>query len=160
MGLYVKAYEANGAPIVLDDVNHFITTKQSCSLIKALTQSEQEKAVSWENPNLSVLQERNVPTNYKTSSPVCLIGNRWDARNADFQAIQDRALAVAFFPSAETIHMRVLELDWCDDDVCDFIGENLANIPHPSMREYYNGMLYKKITKDWQKKLVSKWETA
>jgi DNA-binding transcriptional MerR regulator len=117
LGLYVAAYEANNVPIVMDDVNHFISTKQTCSLMKALTQTENKKAVSWENPNAKVLIARDIPTRFATESPLCLIGNRWDVRNEDYAAIQDRALPVGFFPNAETIHKRVIELGWCDDDI-------------------------------------------
>jgi hypothetical protein len=158
IGLYVAAYEADNVSIVMDDVNHFIGTKQTCSLMKALTQTEDEKAVSWENPNAKVLIDRGVPTRFSTRSPMCLIGNRWDVRNEDYAAIQDRALPVGFFPNAETIHRRVIELDWCDEDIVKFIGDNLAVIPEPSMREYYIGMKYKKAKMDWQKKLMAIWE--
>jgi DNA-binding transcriptional MerR regulator len=60
LGLYCAVYDAQDAPIVLDDVNHFISTKLSCSLIKSLTQTEDEKSVSWESTS-QVLQDRNVP---------------------------------------------------------------------------------------------------
>jgi hypothetical protein len=160
MGLYVAAYEAHDIPIVLDDVNHFISTKQSCSLIKALTQTEDEKAVSWENPNSTMMDAREIPRSFTTRSPVCLIGNTWDRRNDDYMAIQDRALPVAFYPTAETIHGRVQELGWCDADVLAFIERNLANIPQPSMREYYNGMRYKRAKMDWRQKLYAIWDAA
>lgn len=158
LGLYCAVYKAGGVPIVLDDVNHFISTKISCSLIKSLTQTEEEKHVSWESTS-KILEDRNVPREFTTRSPICLIGNRWDASNDDYAAIQDRALPVAFFPSAETIHNRVIELGWCNDpEIIAFIGENLANIPQPSMREYYNAMRYKRAKMDWRKKLIGIWE--
>jgi hypothetical protein len=67
-------------------------------------------------------------------------------------------LPVAFFPSAETIHKRVIELGWCDDtEILTFIGENLTNIPQPSMREYYNAMRYKRAKMNWKEKLKNIW---
>lgn len=158
MGLYINVYEADHRPVVLDDVNHFLKNKLAVSLIKALTQTEKERGVSWESPLASVLDQRNIPRSYTTSSPICLIANMWDSSNADFAAIQDRSLPVAFFPSAETIHKRVVELGWCPTEIVDFVGDNLADIPQPSMREYYLGMTYKKAGMDWQAKLHSLWD--
>lgn len=159
MGLYCLAYEAHNRPIVLDDVNHFISDKLSCSLIKALTQTEENKAVSWENPNSKLLDIKEIPRSFTTKSPICLIGNGWNSKNNDYAAIQDRALPVAFFPDAETIHARVIELGWCkDQEIISFIGDNLATIPQPSMREYYNAMRYKRAKMDWRRKLFTIWE--
>lgn len=156
LGLYCSVFEAKGCPVVLDDVNHFLQNKLACSLLKALTQTEKTKSVSWESPT-KLLEERYVPRQYETTSPICMIGNMWDASNADFAAIQDRALPVAFFPSAETIHNRVIELGWCDTEVVDFIGRNLSEIPQPSMREYYMAQSYKGFASDWREKMLAIW---
>jgi excisionase family DNA binding protein len=158
LGLYCSVYEASGKPVVLDDVNHFLQNKIACSLIKALTQTDEVKCVSWES-TAKALEDREVPRNYTTTSPVCLIANMWDASNADYVAIQDRSLPVAFYPSAETIHARVVELGWCKDrEIVKFIADNLASIPQPSMREYYLAGCYKRANMDWRKKLFSIWE--
>ena len=157
LGLYCSVYEADGAPLVLDDINHLFKSKMACSLMKALTQTEKIRSVSWES-TAKYLEERNVPRRFETSSPICLIANQWDGADADMAAIQDRALPVAFYPSAETVHKRVLKLRWCDKDVSDFIGKHLAEIPQPSMREYYQAMAYRKAGMDWQEKLLKIWE--
>jgi len=164
LGLYCGVYKANGAPVTLDDINHFLEGNRATSLVKSLTQTRAtDKGVSWESPMMFKLLEREgVPTSYKHSSPICLIGNEWDPKNANMYAIQDRALRVAFFPTIEAIHKRTDELRrmgvWVvDDDVYNFIGNNFDKIPHPSMREYYNGMLYKKITPDWRVKMLKIW---
>jgi excisionase family DNA binding protein len=156
MGLYCAVYDAHGVPIVLDDINHLFKNKMACSLMKALTQTEKTRSVSWESTAKS-LDERNVPRQFETTSPICLIANQWSGSDADMAAIQDRALPVAFYPSAETIHKRVLELGWCDDAVSKFIGQHLAKIPQPSMREYYQGMNYRKIGMNWKGKLLKIW---
>lgn len=160
LGLYCSVFEANNAPVILDDVNHFLKNKTACSLIKALTQTEETRGVNWESP-VKALEERNVPRQYDTSSPICLIGNLWDAKNDDYLAIQDRSLPVAFYPTAETIHNRVIELGWCKDkEILDFIGDNMTVIPIPSMREYYLAVCYKKAGMDWKQKLLSIWQAS
>lgn len=157
MALYCSVYEAHSRPIVLDDVNHFLRTKQAASLIKALTQTDDTKHISWES-TIAYLQEREVPRQYTTNSKICLIGNVWNSTDADFAAVHDRAMPVAFVPSAETIHARVLELGWVGDkEITDFIGENLANIPQPTMREYYHAKQLKKFSKVWQSKMLKIW---
>lgn len=158
LGLYCAAYKANHSPIVLDDVNHFLEKPIACSLMKALTQTEQTRSISWESTT-STLDKQKVPRQFSTSSSICLIGNKWDGSDPDMAAIQDRALPVAFYPSAEAIHDRVRELGWCDKAVWKFIGKHLAKIPEPSMREYHNGMGYKKAGMQWEKKLMKVWES-
>jgi excisionase family DNA binding protein len=157
LGLYCSAYEADGAPIVLDDINHLFKNKMACSLMKALTQTEKIRSISWES-TAKALEERKVPRQFKTSSPICLIANLWNQSDADMAAIQDRALPVAFYPSADAIHQRVIELGWCDRDVSRFIGQHLSKIPQPSMREYYQAMTYRKAGMDWKQKLLKLWE--
>lgn len=156
LGLYCSVYEANGSPLVLDDINHLFKSKMACSLMKALTQTEKTRSVSWES-TAKVLEERCVPRQFETSSSICLIANQWDGADADMAAIQDRALPVAFYPSAETVHKRVIELGWCDKEICTFIGQHLAEIPQPSMREYYQAMTYRKAGMDWREKLLKIW---
>ena len=90
---------------------------------------------------------------------MCIIANKWDGTDPDMAAVQDRSLPVAFFPSAETIHERVRELKWCDVDIWEFVGENLHKIRQPSMREYANGMTYRKAGMNWREKLLRVWET-
>lgn len=157
LGLYCSVYEADGAPLVLDDINHLFKSKMACSLMKALTQTEKTRSVSWES-TAKALEERNVPRRFETSSPICLIANQWDGADADMAAIQDRALPVAFYPSAETVHKRVIDLGWCDKEICTFIGQHLAEIPQPSMREYYQAMTYRKAGMNWREKLLKIWE--
>lgn len=157
LGLYCSVYEADGAQLVLDDINHLFKSKMACSLMKALTQTEKTRSVSWES-TAKVLEERCVPRQFETSSPICLIANRWDGADADMAAIQDRALPVAFYPSAETVHKRVIDLGWCDKEIFTFIGQHLAEIPQPSMREYYQAMTYRKAGMDWREKLVKIWQ--
>lgn len=128
----------------------------ACSLLKALTQTDRIRWVSWES-TAKALEQRGVPRRFSTSSPICLTANKWDSSNPDMAAIRDRSTPVAFYPSAETIHKRVQELGWCDETIWRFIGKHLPKIPQPSMREYQNGMTYKKAGMKWQEKLLKLW---
>lgn len=156
LGLYCSMFEAANRPVVLDDVNHFLKDKLAVSLLKSLTQTDDEKCVSWES-SAKYLDDREVPREFTTKSPVCMIANMWDVTNADMAAIQDRATPVAFYPTAKTIHERVIDLGWCDWDIVDYIGEYLEHIPQPSMREYWQGMRYKEAGMNWQAKLKALW---
>lgn len=157
LALYCAVYEAQNSPVVMDDINHFLKNKTAISLIKALTQTDEVRHVSWESPT-DYLDKRHVPREFDTSSKICLIANTWDVKDADYAAVQDRALPVAFFPSPETIHNRVIELGWCDDsEILDFVGEHLSDIPQPSMREYYQARCYKRAKMDWRQKMRKVW---
>lgn len=159
LGLYCSVYEANNSPVVMDDINHFFKNKTACSLMKALTQTNKSRSVSWESTT-RVLDEREVPRRFRTSSPICMIANKWDGTDPDMAAVQDRSTPVAFYPSAEMIHERVGELGWCEKVVWQFIGKHLSKIPQPSMREYYMGMTYKKAGMKWKEKLLKLWGGA
>ena len=156
LGLYCAIYEAQNAPIVMDDINHFLKNKMACSLLKSLAQTETRKHVSWES-TASQLIQRNTPREYVTTSPICMIANQWRSNDPDMAAIQDRSIPVAFFPSAEEIHHRVIELGWCDKMIIRFVGQHLDKIPEPSMREYYNCMKYKGAGMDYKSKMLKIW---
>lgn len=156
LGLYCAVFEARNTPVVLDDVNHLFKNTMACSLVKALTQTDAERSVSWESTS-KALEDSGAPRRFTTKSPICLVGNKWNGIDPDMAAVQDRATPVAFYPSADTLHERVLELKWCDKSVTDFIGKHLAKIPQPSMREYYQAMTYMKAGMDWQRKLLKIW---
>jgi excisionase family DNA binding protein len=158
LGLYCSVYEASNSPIVLDDINHFLNNTMSCSLMKALTQTDKSRSVSWES-TARILEERDVPRQFFTTSPICMIANKWDGNDPDMAAIQDRSTPVAFYPDAETIHKRVDALGWCDAEVWQFVGKHLPIIRQPSMREYYLGMTYRKAGMKWQEKLLNLWKS-
>jgi excisionase family DNA binding protein len=58
LGLYCSVYEANCAPLVLDDINHLFKSKMACSLMKALTQTEKTRSRSWRNDRFPVDSKR------------------------------------------------------------------------------------------------------
>lgn len=156
LALYCSAYRATNTPIVLDDIDHFFKNAMACSLMKSLTQTDKTRTVSWQSTG-KVLQSQNVPAQFETSSAICLIANKWNDNDPNMAAIQDRAMPVAFFPSAETIHERVRKLGWCPTDVWEFVGKHLADIPEPSMREYRHGMDWQANKMKWQEKLLKLW---
>src|SRR5690606_19437496 len=75
LGLYCNVFEASKAPRVMDDINQLLNHKLACSLTKALTQTEPVRCVSWESTT-KVLEEKGIPNQFSTSSPVCLIANQ------------------------------------------------------------------------------------
>lgn len=157
VGLYAAVFEANNSPIVLDDTNTFLKQPEAVPLLKSLTQTEEIKSVSWQKFNKQ-LEGVSIPKQFNTSSPVCMIANMWDAKNADMDAIQDRALRVAFYPDPETVHNRVVELGWCkDSEIIEFIAANLDRIPQASMRDYFNLGLWKNAGMDWKGKALKVW---
>ncbi len=122
-----------------------------------LPETEVEKNVSWESPTQKYLEENGIPKKYSTKSPICLIGNVWSVGNADMSAIQTRALPVCFCPKKETIHDEVIKDGWADPLVIEFVEQHLADIPLLTMRDYYNGGIYKKAGFDWENKLRKIW---
>jgi excisionase family DNA binding protein len=159
VGVYCAAYTANDAPIVLDDVNHFLANRIALPLMKALTQTDEVRHVSWESP-VAELKHQGVPREYDTRSNIVFIANWWNVHNIDMEAIQSRAdLGIAFFPERHTIHEQVGRLRWCPADVYKFVERYLPSIPLYSMRTYRTAMTFKKSKRiaSWKDHCLKVW---
>lgn len=116
--IYRQAYKANTSmnhcPIVLDDVRD---DKASIQIVNAMTNAKAE--VSWEGK----LKGHKLPRSFKNLSPICLITHNAKSKYID---LADRGISVAFSPTAEIIHQRVVELDLCKDpEIMEFVGRHL-----------------------------------
>ncbi len=159
IALYCSVYEAKGRPIVLDDVVHFFDNKDAQSIVKCLCQTNKTRQVCWES-STKVLDDRAVPRCYETQSHICFIGNKWEESNVDMLAIRDRAAGgrVAFYPSPEEIHNRVLEQGWCrDKEILSFVAQHMHKIPQMSMRTYHDALVWQESGMDWRKKCLAVW---
>jgi hypothetical protein len=150
--LYIQAYRHRGLTIVIDDVAGVLSDKLGVSVLKDLCQTEAEKTVAWHS-STKVLREEGVPSSFKTTSPVCIITNDWPTFDAKLPALEDRAQLIVFDPSRLDIHGAASE--WFrDQEVFDFIGENLYFLRTLSLRTYQQAAEFKAAGFEWQKLLV------
>lgn len=148
MALYEQAYLADDGPILLDDVDSLLTQPAATAVLKNLCQSEPSRTVTWMTTS-KYLDEREIPREFTTRSPVCILANKWDARNPNVRALGDRGFVLRFEPSVQEIHEAAGA--WVEDrEVYDHVGGLLPRITRLSMRDYRNAMAEKEFGGDWR----------
>lgn len=163
---YQRLFEHRDAMVIIDDVDDLYRDKQCMNLLKCLCQTETEKRVMWN----TVRTNETGTSEFKTKSKVCIITNSWKALNKHVGAVQDRGLLVLFRPDTEEVHKYVGSAlkdnqEVFDQDVYDYIGENLHIIIEPSIRHYRNALQLKKAAEvigltsrpssvDWKEVLI------
>lgn len=75
-GLYRFLYDHRDEPIVIDDVDNLYADKKALAILKMACQTDAVKKVFWESRNRAI-EEGEVPASFNTSSPTCLIANKW-----------------------------------------------------------------------------------
>jgi len=150
--LYIAAYRHRNLLIVIDDVAGLIGDPLGVAVLKDLCQSEAEKTVAWRS-STKVLQDENVPPDFKTTSPVAFITNDWPTFDQKLSALEDRAHLMVFDPRPLEIHLAAAT--WFEDqEVFDFIGENLYFMPGLSLRTYEQAAEFKAAGFAWQDPLI------
>jgi hypothetical protein len=151
-GLYCSLWDHRDCPVVLDDLDRLYAHPECVRLLKPLCNCQRVKRLAWYT-NATQTSD-HLPTSFTTTSNVMLIANEWHTLNANVRALEDRAIILHFEPDNTEVHRRVA--DWFEDDeVYQFIGDHLAQIPQISMRHYHKGSLLRKAgLGDWRLSLL------
>lgn len=153
-GLYCSLFEHRNQQLILDDIDTLYQQPPGIRLLKALCQSEPTKVISWESA-ASMLEKRNIPRQFETTSPVAIIANCWRSSNANVKALEDRGHVLVFAPSAEEVH-REAATWFTDQEILDFVGQTLHLIETPSLRHYVLAAELKSAKMDWKRDLLCK----
>src|SRR5262249_61608446 len=116
-------------------------------LLKPLCQSEPIKTLSWHTAT-PILQRREVPSHFTTTSRVALIGNDWRTLNNDVAALEDRGHVLVFEPTALEVHSQAAGWFW-DQEIFDFVAGQLHLISKHSLRTYRQAWELKRAGLDW-----------
>lgn len=155
IALYCALYENRNKRIIIDDVDSLYANDATRRLLKCVCQTDAEKSVSWNTRN-PYLDEAGIPRQFTTTSTVCIIANEWKTLSTDVAAIEDRAVAMLFKPTAAEVHLQTAK--WFDDQAAfDFIGSIVHLIENPSMRHYiFARNLRVAGMKDWQQRTIER----
>lgn len=153
-GMYQALYEHRNKPVVIDDVDALYRNKAAVRLLKTLCQTDPTKTLSWIAGNLAKQRKKGIPTSFETSSRVVIIANDWKTLNANVYAVQNRGHLLFFDPSPSEIHAKVGEWFW-DDEIYEWIGQNLTLLPALSMRHYIRAGELKQAGMDWHDVFVA-----
>jgi hypothetical protein len=158
LAMFCKLYQYRNEPVVIDDENSLMTDPGKLGLMNSLCQTNPEKTLRWDSTT-RLLEERKVPPEFQTHSPVLVITNQLRNISPQVTAMIDRGQPLIFQPTAETIHGSVA--DWfTDGEVYKFFGEWLTAIPGLSMRDYVKAQAMKKAGMDWRALLHRQWKSS
>ncbi len=156
LAFYLKLYEYRDKPVVIDDEHSFVQDKSKLALVNSLCQTNAVKTLRWDSTT-RILEERGVPTEFATTSPVLLITNELRNISTHTAALLNRGQPLIFRPSAAEVHQETA--NWfTDKEIHDFIGEWMKFIPDLCMRDYVKALQMKKAGRqDWRALLQKQW---
>src|SRR5262249_265581 len=96
--LYIELWQHRHKPFVIDDVDTLYTDRHAVRLLKCLCQTEKRKTVAW-HTDAATLRGLNIPTEFTTTTRVCIVANVWKQFNQNIGAIEDRGILIRFRPS-------------------------------------------------------------
>ena len=157
LGLYTTLYEQKDDPIFMDDLDEIYNDKICVKILKAATESDDKRLVSWTSTVGSVRDagdpdDGRVPNEFFMTGPILLVSNDWSLHSANLKALGDRGRLIHFRPSPAEVHQQVAT--WFKDkEILNFIGSFIPHLTHLSMRVYVNAVAAKKAVKsglDWR----------
>jgi hypothetical protein len=154
LGIYLQAYAYRHQPLVLDDVDGLYADRSGIRLLKALCQSEPVKTLGWHTAT-PILELRDVPQQFSTTSRVALVGNDWKTLNADVAALEDRGHVLVFEPTPLEVHRQAAGWFW-DQAIFDFVAAQLHLISQHSLRTYRQAWELKQAGLDWRRAVLSR----
>jgi hypothetical protein len=154
LGIYLQAFAYRHQPLVLDDIDGLYADRSGIRLLKALCQTEPVKTLGWHTLT-PILELRDVPTQFTTTSRLALIGNDWKTLNADVAALEDRGHVLFFEPTALEVHRQAAGWFW-DQEIFDFVAAQLHLIGQHSLRTYRQAWELKQAGLDWRRAVLSR----
>lgn len=155
LGLYEAVFRAENAPLILDDIDGIYRDPRAIRLLKAICQTEKERRVSWASAS-NYLSKNGLPTDFLTSSSICIIANEWHESDRNVQAVVDRGILLEFDPSPQAVHEQAA--NWFGDrEVYEYIGTLLPFIRRPSFRIYITASKLREGGFDWRSEIRNVW---
>ena len=139
---------------IIDDIDGLYADRSRIRLLKALCQSEPVKTLGWHTAT-PILELRDVPQQFTTTSQVALIGNDWKTLNADVAALEDRGHMLVFEPTALEVHRQAASWFW-DQQIFDFVAAQLHSMAQHSLRTYRQAHELKQAGLDWRRTVLNR----
>ena len=136
-GFYQWVYDNRDKRILmLDDVSKLAYKDAKFNpLLKNLLETRQYKTLRWPT---DACDQVGIPKEFTTQSKVIILANTWDSKSSeDYAAIDWRCISILFNPSPIALHHQVAAWFY-DQEVYDFIWQNINIITVPNMRLYGN----------------------
>lgn len=152
ISFYTGLYHHQDHPVVIDDADDLMGNKLSREYIKALTETDEYKRLSWQSKS-KVLANEEVPDFFWTKASCCIITNSWDSDDAIYGALESRAEFIHFDPDWGELYRECGNWFW-DQEIFDFVYDQLDSLKQPDARLLVKAADRKKagmVTLPWQK---------
>ncbi len=141
--------------LIITDGEGLWATYNGKELVRQFTEQKLDKWISWPT---TCKQLDGCPQQYKTTSRVAFILNRWISNPADpfYEKIVDRGNLYHFDPTPYGIQSYVAEWFW-DQEVFDFIASHLHHVVNLTCRAYNNAAGWKAAEEPWQRYFLERY---
>lgn len=151
-GVYLKLFEHLHQPVILDDVDSLLASKEVTGLLKMLLETRSPRTIQW-TTGQTMIGDSGIPARFATKSRTLVLANELKQVSKNFGAVLDRCTIVWFAPSPDEIH-RYVGTWFKEKEIYDFVGERIHSTPAPSCRFYYHARKWKTAGLDWQKMIT------
>jgi hypothetical protein len=138
--------------VIIDDADGLYKESSGQRLLKLITNPKKPARVSHttDAPN-----KRGLEKSFTTSSPVCIIDNAWNIQNEHIAALEDRSRLFLFDPSPRELHLEMERQEWFnDEEIYNFIGDNLQLFTELSARIYVKAAEAKTAGENWREYIL------
>lgn len=150
--VFCECQEHANQMLIIDDADGLYKEAAGQRLLKNLTNPKSPKTVYWTS---DAPTHRGLAKTFQTTSRVCIIDNAWNTQNEHIAALEDRSRLFLFDPTPDEVHLEMERQDWFhDDEVYQFIGENLTFIKDLSARLYVKAEEAKRASEDWRRYIL------
>ncbi len=132
ISFHIAAYKHRDAPICIDDADAFFADAQLRERTKHLSETDKYKLQAHRTLSKELIAE-DVPQEFWTMSPVCIIRNVWDSSDHITQAIESRGTVVVFEPTWAEAYAYIGEWFW-DQEILDYLWERMPLLREPDIR--------------------------
>ena len=150
--VFCEAQEHANQLLILDDADGLYKEATGQRLLKNLTNPKLPKTVMWMSgkpESMGLLKK------FETTSKVCIIDNAWNNQNEHIRALEDRSRIFLFDPPPHEVHQEMSDQDWFnDEEIYQFIGDNLCFFKELSVRSYVKAEEAKRAGEDWREFLL------
>ena len=132
ISFHIAAYRHRDAPICIDDADAFFADARLREQTKHITETDKYKLMAHRTLSKELVAE-GVPQEFWTTSPVCIIRNKWDSADSINQAIESRGTVIVFEPSWAEAYSYIGSWFW-DQEIYDYLWERLPLLREPDIR--------------------------
>jgi len=132
ISFHIAAYKHRDAPICIDDSDAFFADAQLRERTKHLSETDKYKLQAHRTLSKELIAE-DVPQEFWTMSPVCIIRNVWDSTDHINQAIESRGTVIVFEPTWAEAYAYIGTWFW-DQEIFDYLFERMPLLNEPDIR--------------------------